>query len=139
ISPAEEIDRLCKAATAPRFTEGREAEANEKGTPLKNAAQFCDYIRFLQYSGAREQEALRIRWQDVDLEQGHVMIGAEGDSKSREARAVDLDPQLRDLLAEMGNRRAPDSQWLFPSPQRGERDVHARTFRESLLLARQAS
>ena len=136
---AEEIDHLCKAATAPRFTEGRVAEDNGKGTPLKNAAQFCDYIRFLQYSGAREQEALRVRWQDVDLERGHVMIGAEGDSKNREARAVDLNPQLLLLLESMKKRRAPDSQWLFPSPQRGERDEHSRTFRESMLLARKAA
>jgi len=36
----------------------------------------------------------------------------------------------------MKARRAPDSQWLFPSPQRGRRDVHAMSFRESLELAR---
>jgi integrase len=135
----DEIDQLCNAALAPRYIEGRLAKDNEKGAPLKNAVQFCDYIRFLQYSGAREQEALSIRWQDVDLEHGHVMIGAEGDSKNREARAVDLNPQLRSLLMNMVTRRAPDSVWLFPSPQRGERNEHARTFRESLLLAREAA
>jgi integrase len=75
----------------------------------------------------------------VDLERGHVTIGAEGDSKNREARVVDLNPQLRQVLTDMARRRAPDSQWLFPSPQRGERDEHARTFRESLLVARQTA
>ena len=39
-------------------------------------------------------------------------------------------------MREMFARRAPDSQWLFPSPQRGDRDDRARTFRESLLLTR---
>lgn len=136
---ADEIDRLCEAALAPRFFQGRLAKEGEQGVPLRNASQFCDYIRFLQYSGAREAEALHIRWQDVDLEQGHVMIGAEGDSKNRESRAVDLNAQLRSLLEDMAIRKAPDSVWLFPSPQRGERDEHARTFRESLLLAREAA
>ena len=136
---SEEIDRICSSALAPRFLEGRLAKPEEKGAPLKNGAQFCDYIRFLQYSGAREQEALRVRWQDVDLERGHVMIGAEGDSKNREARPVDLNPQLQSLLEGMLKRRAADSQWVFPSPQRGERDEHARTFRESLILAREAA
>ena len=135
----DEIDRLCEAALAPRYVEGRLAKDGEQGAPLKNGVQFSDYLRFLQYSGCREQEALRIRWTDVDSTQGHIMIGAEGDAKNREARAVDLNPQLRQLLEDMAKRRAPDSQWLFPSPQRGERDDHAKTFRESLLLAREAA
>jgi integrase len=135
----DQINRLCDAARSPRYFEGRLAKVEEKGARLKNCVQFVDYIRFLQYSGAREQEALRIRWQDVDLDQGHVMIGAEGDSKNREARAVDLNPQLRQSFEDMATRKAPDSQWLFPSPQRGDRDKHARTFRESLLLAREAA
>jgi hypothetical protein len=49
---ADEIDRLCEAALSPRFIEGRLAADGEKGAPLKNAFQFCDYIWFLQYSGA---------------------------------------------------------------------------------------
>jgi len=135
----DEIDRFCEAALAPQYFEGRLAKDGEQSAPLKNGVQFCDYLSFLQYSGCREQEALRIRCCDVDMEQDHAMIGAEGDSKNREARAVDLNPQLRQLLEDMATRRAPDSQWLFPSPQRGERDEHAKTFRESLLLAREAA
>src|SRR5207253_4778800 len=42
-------------------------------------------------------------------------------------------------LREMFKRRAPDSKWLFPSPQRGDRDQRALTFRESLRLARKAA
>jgi len=47
--------------------------------------------------------------------------------------------KLEALLRDMEKRRAPDCSWLFPSPQRGPRDEHARTFRESLLLARRAA
>jgi integrase len=36
----------------------------------------------------------------------------------------------------MQKRKAPDSQWLFPSPQRGDKDIRAKTFRESLKLVR---
>ena len=135
----DEIDRLCEAAVAHRFFEGRLSKDGEQGAPLKNGVQFVDYLRFLQYSSAREAEALRVRWKDVDFDNGHVMIGAEGDAKNREARAVDLNPQLRQLLEGMDERKAPDSQWLYPSPQRGERDEHAKTFRESLLMAREAA
>jgi len=41
-------------------------------------------------------------------------------------------------LHEMHRRRAPDCSWLFPSPQRGPRDEHAKSFRESLKMARKA-
>ncbi len=32
----------------------------------KNGRQFGDYLRFLVCTGAREQEALKTRWDDVD-------------------------------------------------------------------------
>src|SRR5208282_2306204 len=105
----------------------------------KNGQEFSDYIRFLSLSGAREQEALRVRWADVDFERRLLTIGAVADTKNREARRVDFNPELGNHLKAMHARRAPDSQWLFPSPQRGERDEHARTFRESLKLARKAA
>src|SRR6266436_3344894 len=36
----------------------------------------------------------------------------------------------------MVERRAPDTAWLFPSPQRGNIDRPTKTFRETLVLAR---
>jgi integrase len=105
----------------------------------KNAEQFADYLRFLAYSGAREQEALKIRWVDVDFDEERVLIGAGGVSKNRESREVEFNDRLGELLRDMHARRAPDCSWLFPSPQRGRRDEHARTFRESLLLTRRAA
>ena len=30
----------------------------------------------------------------------------------------------------------PDSDWMFPSPQRGEKDIPAKLFRESLEMVR---
>lgn len=105
----------------------------------KNGEQLADYLRFLAFSGAREQEALRIKWADVDFERKRVTIGADQLSKNWESRTVEFNPQLGALLEEMRRRRAPDCAWLFPSPQRGPRDEHARSFRESLKIARRAA
>jgi integrase len=105
----------------------------------KNGAQLADYLRFLAFSGAREQEALRIKWSDVDLERERVTIGTDGLTKNWESRTVEFNPQLGALLCEMHLRRAPDCSWLFPSPQRGPRDEHARSFCESLKIARKAA
>jgi integrase len=105
----------------------------------KNGGQLVDYLRFLAFGGAREKEALRIKWEDVDFERERVTIGADGLSKNREVRTIEFNPQLGALLHAMHARRAPDCSWLFPSPQRGSRDQHAKSFRESLKIARTAA
>jgi integrase len=105
----------------------------------KNGEQLADYLRFLAFSGAREQEALRIKWVDVDFDHERVTIGADQLSKNWESRTVEFNSQLGALLREMRRRRAPDCSWLFPSPQRGPRDQYAASFRESLNIARKAA
>jgi integrase len=105
----------------------------------KNGNQLADYLRFLAFSGAREKEALRIKWEDVDFERERVTIGADRLTKNWESRTVEFNPQLGALLREMHARRAPDCCWLFPSPRRGPHDEHAKSFRESLKIARAAA
>ncbi len=90
----------------------------------------------MAYSGARRTESLHIRWQDVDFERGQLTIGSDGDTKNSTARVVDFNPKLKALLLDIKERNKGVSQWLFPSPQRGRKDIHAQTFKESLNLAR---
>ena len=103
----------------------------------KNSALFRFYLRFLALTGAREQEALAVRWTDVDFTREIVTIGSEGVAKNHKERGVDFSPELAGLLREMKKTRPPDSSWLFPSPQRGSKDIAAQTLRESLLLVRE--
>ena len=139
LTPAE-FQRLLKCCLAKK----------DNDEPLtKNGEQLNDFLRLLSFTGAREQEALKLRWSHVDFERRRLFIGADetftakamtigtgGTSKNRRSRIVDFNPQLEALLREMENRRAPDSAWLFPSPQRGEKDLRAKTLRESLKLVR---
>lgn len=103
----------------------------------KNGEQVADYLRFLALSGAREKEALRVQWEDVDFKQERVTVGADGLAKNWEMRTVEFNPQLGAHLKDMKDRRPPDCSWLFPSPQRGKRDMNTRSFRESLKMARE--
>jgi integrase len=119
----EDIDLFCQAGL----------------TASKNGVEFTDYVRLLAWCGAREQETIKLRWADVNFEHKLLTIGAEGDTKNREARRVDFNAELETHLKAMQDRRAPDSKWLFPSPQRGARDERAKSLRESLLLTRAAS
>lgn len=105
----------------------------------KNAALFALYLRFLALTGSREKEALCVRWADVDFARETVTIGSGGASKNHKARDVDFSPELKALLVEMFAARPPDTSWLFPSPQRGAKDIHAMHLRESLKQVRQAA
>lgn len=119
LSPAD-FESLCKGARKCR----------------KNSQQLFDYLRLLAYSGARRDEALALRWQNVNFDRKLLQIGADGNSKNSKARFVDFNSQLEVHLTDMAARKVPDSDWLFPSPRRGEKDTPAKTFRESFLIAR---
>ena len=69
-------------------------------------------------------EALRLPWRDVDFETQLLHIGRDGQTKNREPRTVDFNPDLAAHLRDMHTRKAPDSPWLFPSPKRADREVH---------------
>lgn len=129
------IDRLCEAALSPRYCGGRLAQPGEEGRPLRNARQFVDYLRLMAFCGSRLSETLRLKWSDVDWERKQLTVGSDGLAKNHEMRVVDFNPKLEAHLQDMVRRRPPGSEWLFPSPQRGEQDRPSRTFRESLLLA----
>ena len=125
---AADLEKLCAAAMDKR----------ECGGPVtKNGQEFCDYLRLMALCGARRNEALALRWQDVDFDRGQLTIGATGDTKNSTSRVVDFNPKLKAHLEDMASRLAADSQWVFPSPQRGDRDIHAMSFQDSLKLARE--
>jgi integrase len=102
----------------------------------KNAPQLSLFIRFLALTGAREQEATRIAWRDVNFKTRRLVIGADGKTKNHETRDLDMSDELIELLKEMEAKHPPDSQWLFPSPQRGDKDLHVRNFRGCLNAVR---
>ncbi|MGO9537084.1 MAG: tyrosine-type recombinase/integrase [Limisphaerales bacterium] len=135
----DNLDTFCAAAFGTRKDEDKEVSVT------KNAQEFVDYVKLMAYSGARRNEALGLRWDDVDFRNNQLFIrrqvarkGIE-DLKNRDARVVDFNPKLKGHLAEMKSRSHDVSQWLFPSPQRGDKDVPAKTFRESLVLVRNKS
>ena len=102
----------------------------------KNADLLRFYLPFLALSGAREKEALAVRWEDVDFENRQVTIGADAGSKNARHRRVNFSGELEALLTEMHEGRQPDSSFVFPSPQRGPKDIPARSLRESFRLVR---
>ena len=112
---------------------------------IRNGDQLADFLLLLAYTGAREQEGLKLRWSHVDFTRrrlhigagedfvtGTVVLGEAGDTKTGTGRQVQFNPQLEAHLLDMKSRRAPDSQWLFPSPRRGKLDLRVTTLRTAL-------
>ena len=112
---AADLEKLCSAAMETRPDPKAKEDEEPRNVPVtKNAQQFVDYIRLLAYSGAREQEALALRWQDVDIERGQLTIGATGDTKNSTGRVVDFNPKLKAHLEDMATRLRPRLQMAVP-------------------------
>lgn len=129
---AAELEKICAAAF-----ETKKDNAGKDIPLTKNGQQFADFIKFMAYSGTRRNEALAMRWEDVDFGKNHLTVGASGDTKNSKARTVDFNPKLRAHLLEMKERGKGVSKFLFPSPQRGDKDASTKTFKESLWLVRE--
>ncbi len=117
----EEFERLCQAAQAhcPR-----------------NGKQFADLVWLLCYCGTKISSALRLRWSDVDWDNQQLVIARDGVSKGKRVTRVDFNADLENHLRDMYARRK-DSSWVFPSGQRGNENLPATTFRETLAKARE--
>jgi len=72
----------------------------------KNGVEFADYVHFMAFSGTRRNEALRIRWQNVDMDRASLTVGADGNTKNHESREVNFNPSLETLFKEMLTRTA---------------------------------
>ena len=124
---SDAVERFCKIA----------CERNDQGAAVyKNGAELANFVRLLATSGAREKEALRLRWTDVRFEQRQLVIGPDGDTKNSTSRVVDFNPALETHLVGMKEKSRGASVWLFPSPRRGDKDVPCKTMRETLRLVR---
>jgi integrase len=93
---------------------------------------FQDYVKFMMFSGARRESALRVKWSDISLENRRLNLTKTKYSKHI---VVNLNPRLEKLLLAMRERRIDDG-WLFPNPMEPSQVAN---FRRTLDAARSAS
>jgi len=81
--------------------EATRAELAGIGTPgsTRRYPPIAGFVLYILLTGCRLGEALRVRWEDIDLEDGEIHIGTE--SKTSRAREIDIAPSeaLARLLA----------------------------------------
>ena len=72
----------------------------------------ADALRLLLLTGARRNEVLAMKWADVDLTAG-TWSKPPASTKQNAPHSVPLSAPARQLLAERGDRKAPD-EYVFP-------------------------
>lgn len=75
-----------------------------------------DYLKVLLFTGLRRDEALRLRWENVDLKSGTLTVV---DTKNRSDHLLPMGKCLQSIIAR--RRKATDSEWVFANPLTGTR------------------
>jgi integrase len=95
-----------------RFLSATETQALVRALDLEPSQDAASALALLILTGARKQEALRARWDLVDLERGVLTVPI---SKSGRPRHVPLSPAAVAVLQGQAARRVPGNPYVFPS------------------------
>jgi integrase len=107
-NPASSVKRkkMVRSGTAIPTKEQFRAILNELRDGHKSTGEAADLVEFLGYSGCRQAETWDLRWRDINMDLGTVLItGGEYGTKNYEARTIPLFAPLRRLLEAMKTRR----------------------------------
>lgn len=140
-NPCARVDRIKEEKIEKRLLTYAEildvAETFKSNLPAAGQ-QYHDAVLLMAFSGIRVGECVRLRWDTAaDWENEELRVGVDFRTKSGKRRSIDFNPQLKTHLQAMWKRRAPDSVFLFPSPQRSKiRDAHIAGMSEVLQRLR---
>jgi integrase len=107
-NPASSVKRkkLVKSGIAIPTKEQFRAILNELRDAHKATGEAADLVEFLGYSGCRQAETWDLRWRDINMDLGTVLItGGEFGTKNYEARTIPLFAPLRRLVDAIKKRK----------------------------------
>jgi integrase len=94
-----------------------------EGTELKRRAPLLKPIILIAlYTGLRRGEILRLRWADIDFE-SDVLTVQRAKTPAGQGRHVNINSRLREALLAL--KQKAKSEWLFPSPNRFQRQTES--------------
>ena len=96
-NPCSRVKPLKVPATPPRFLSKEEARKLLE-TIKARELDFYHYVRFLLETGCRRNEALFLRWEDIDWANRRLYVRGKGNK----VRFIPIHSSLADLLQEMG-------------------------------------
>jgi integrase len=92
VSPVRKMQRFLSEAELGRLADALNREIEAGGNPFPVAA-----IRLLALTGARRSEVIQLRWRNVDVERGFLLLD---DSKTRE-KVIHLSPPAIEILVNL--------------------------------------
>jgi len=93
-NPMKKVKRYSIDKKPPRFLSKEEIK---KLLEVSQNSLKQDIILFLLYTGCRKGEMERLRWEDINFEQGYIEIRK---TKTKEFRRIPLHPELKKVLLE---------------------------------------
>jgi site-specific recombinase XerD len=113
-NPARRIERLPQRRSVPRALDPDQVRAVLTAASRYGTKRHC-YIGLLFYAGLRRSEACRVRWADLEGEDGWLRVLGKGGHE----RVVPVCPELRGLV--LAHRSAnPSRLWLFAGQYPGD-------------------
>lgn len=134
-NPVDRIERPLVEKRAPLILKASDARAMLE-TTRRVDPRLTPYVAISLFAGLRNQELMRLRWEHVDLEHGHIHV--EGVvSKTRTRRLVTIQPNLAAWLRLGGSipPRGLRRSWERIRPERFEIDCMRRSFCSHHLAA----
>jgi integrase len=127
----EQLEQLCRAIESRNDTHGR------SDTDLR---WYADVLRFTAGSGLRLGELCALKWKDVDLDRGAIIVRSDEThrTKTGDERTVYVSPEAQAILERIADARGiADQSFVFQGPRsdRLSYELTSRYFRKYRKLA----
>jgi len=111
-NPVLKVARLTEPSGRVRFLNEPERERLLAACKANKNPQLYPVVMLAISTGMRKGEILGLKWKDVDLDRGHLVLHK---TKNRERRGIHLSKPVRDVLHEHGRVRRINSPFVFPN------------------------
>jgi integrase len=112
-TPFRKLSNLPEPRGRVRFLSDDERTALLQACQKNSNPHLYDVVVIALSTGMRKQEILDLRWPDVDLQRGQLMLF---DTKNRTPRAVPLAGHALDRMRDRSRIRRIDTDYVFPYP-----------------------
>jgi integrase len=130
VNPCNVIEKL------PEEKEPKKIPTQEEFIKLIRAAdgQERPLLMVLAYTAARIDEALRLRWEDVNFERGFIRLWTKKTKDgSYRAREIPMKEFMKALMLQLWEARRQD-EWVFLNPKTGDRFIHRPKIMRSICV-----
>lgn len=132
-NPLRRVSKKQEAAGRVRFLDDKERERLLAACRASPLPELHLIVLMALTTGMRRGEILGLRWRDVDLSRGLIVLDK---TKNKERRSVPIVPQVRELLETHAKVRRLGTDLVFPHPRKDAPVYMDEAFREAVKAAK---